>query len=135
MKFSIKEVVENSLIDTRNELTAAQRNQMLHGERSSGKKIGKYKNPDYAVKKYQMNPLAGLGFKDLKLEGDFHKEIIVDVRQNAVVFGSADEKTSDIIEREGDNIFGLTKERAAEHGANYLAEAANNRIKKIINGE
>lgn len=131
-KLNIREQLENAFIDTQDDLTRAQRDQMLHGLDKFGDKIGKYKNKAYAAKKFAMNQKAGLGYKDLKLEGDFHREIIVDVRTNWIYFSSADEKLGDILAREGENIFGLSPKYAECYSQQWLETAANKRIQNVL---
>jgi hypothetical protein len=105
----IKGLIRESVDENRDELIRLQKDQMLHGYDSLGKRIGKYKNKKYAIKKHALNPLPGLGFKDEKLTGSFQNEIFIDARNEGVVFSSLDEKTPDIIDREGENIFGLNE--------------------------
>lgn len=131
-KLDVSEVIENAIIDTQKDLVKYQKEQMLHGVRKSGKKIGKYKSPAYAKKKFQMNSKAGLGNKDLKLTGDFHSRVLVDVRGKEVIVSSDDPKTEKIVEREGDDIFGLSKEFAKQYSNNELAEAAIVRFKNQL---
>lgn len=106
---SIPTLLSVSLEEISPKLTEVQRLQMKAGFRSTGKPIGKYRSPSYAKRKHEMNPLAGYGNKDLFLTGAFQGDIIVDVRPGSIVFSSADPKTFDIVEREGGDIFGLSK--------------------------
>lgn len=133
-KLSIKQTVEDGLEATKEELIKLQRLQMLKGERSDGKKIGKYKNDRYAAKKAAQNPLAGFGNIDLKLTGDTHAAIFADVRENSVVIDSADMKTLFLVERFGESIFGLKPENASEYSLNYLGPDVTKRIVKKLHG-
>lgn len=138
-----REIIRESVEETRSEIVQAQRDQMLHGLKSDGKKIGKYKNPDYARKKYQMNQLAGMGNVDLKYTGEFQSEAFVDTRNDSVVFGSADNvpvdtgdgtmgKTDKLVEQYGGDIFGLSPSYAAEYSQNHLGPIAQNKIIKKL---
>lgn len=131
---SIKENVENAIIDTDKKLVGYQKDQMLHGITSTGKKIGKYKSDEYAAKKYQMNSLAGLGYKDEKLTGEFQSAIGVDVRDSSVVFFSSDSKTEDILNRDGEDVFGLSRHWAVMYSNQELKAATIKRIKKSFHG-
>lgn len=105
---------------------------MLFGERSDGKKIGKYKSVPYAVRKQAMNPLAGFKIVDLRLSGEFHGGIFADVREDKVVFDSLDSKTEDLVDKYGEKIFGLNQKNASEYSTNYLAPVAVTNFKKQI---
>lgn len=140
-KINIKETIEEVMVEDVNALAAAQRDQMLHGERSTGKKIGKYKNKKYAAMKYAMSPLAGNGYKDLKLTGSFQDLIIAEPRSTGVVFTSndthtdavtGDSKLDSILNREGEDIFGLNKKYAAQYATKSLKPKANKLFKKLI---
>lgn len=132
-RFRMTEVVENALLDTKEELVSVQVQQQMHGERSDGKKIGKYKNKAYASKKNFMNHLPGLGFKDLRLTGSFHKLMFVDIRENGrVIFSSLDEKLSQITEREGELIFGINKKFRVPYTNDTLGPAIIKRINDLF---
>lgn len=126
------EVVGESIEATKQALIRLQRLQMLMGYRSDGKRIGKYRNKDYAVTKAVQNPLAGFGFMDLRLEGYFQNDIFVDVRENSMVFGSVNEKTPDLVNRVGETIFGLNAKNRAEYVNSYLRPEAVKRFKEQI---
>lgn len=131
---SITDVVGVAMENTQKRLTDAQRNQMLEGLRSDGKKIGKYKSKTYAAKKFAMNPMAGLGNIDLKLTGEFQAAILVDVRpgSQSLVFSSADEKTSMIVSLLGKEVFGLSTPFAKEYSAYFLKPEVIKLIRKQI---
>ncbi len=123
------DVVEDSLFAIQGQLVKLQRLQLLMGQRADGKKIGKYKDPHYAVKKYQMNPLAGFGFMDWRVTGALHGGVFAEIRENSVVFYSTDSKTNALTERLGD-VFGLNKANTKEAAINYLRPEALRRIKE-----
>jgi len=125
---NINELAREAVEETKQEIISLQRDQMLHGLKKDGSKIGKYKDDKYAAKKFSKNPLAGFGNVDLKLENDFQNDIFVDVRVNTLVIDSADEKTPKLIDDYGDP-FGLEKERLDKY--NSISQKVLN--KKIIN--
>lgn len=133
-KLDIQLEVQIGIEETSNIIADYQRNQMMHGLRSTGKKIGKYKSKYYAKKKFAQSQLAGYEYKDLFLEGDFQSDIIVDAQEDGIVISSADLKTSDIVEREGEDIFGLMRENIDEYSNEYLADVVTNNIIKRIHG-
>lgn len=122
------EVIEGSVAGTARELAQAQRDQMLHGKNAEGDLIGKYRNPAYARKKYEMNPLAGFGNVDLRLKNEFQQDIIVDARERAAVIDSANEKTEQLIKKYGKNIFGLNKDYAGEYAVTVMGPVATKEI-------
>lgn len=130
-KINLREVVGDALDATKKNLVKFQKQQLLHGERADGKKIGKYKSKAYAAKKNAQNPLPGLGFMDWKLTGDLHSEVFADVREDKVVFDSADSKTGFLIKRLGDP-FGLNPESVSEYVPQSLAPVSNTMIKEKI---
>lgn len=126
---NVNEAVENAFIDISKNLIDAQKDQLIHGQLSTGKKTGLYKLKAYEIKKHAMNPLAGLGHKDYKLTGDFQRGIFVDVRATELVFGSLDIKTESILSskhNDGDNIMGLNKESVAKVEPALQAAAVEN---------
>lgn len=129
---TIKEVVEDSIDQTKQALVRLQRLQMLMGEKSTGKKIGKYRSIPYALKKYAQNPLAGFKIVDLRLHGDFHAGIFADVRETSVVFGSTDSKAAKLVEDYGKDIFGLNKNHKTEYVKQYLTPEGVKQFRKRI---
>lgn len=103
-----KDEAVKELEASREEMVDEQRTQLKFGKRKDGKRIGKYKNPKYAAKKFAQNPLAGFGNMDWILTGDLSRALFVDVRSDAVIFDSADSKTGGLIDRFGDP-FGLSQ--------------------------
>jgi hypothetical protein len=97
-----RDVAEESIDATREQLADTQRDQMLHGLRADGKPIGKYRNPAYAAMKNAMNPLPGYGNMDWRLTGQLHADIFIDVREGSFVITSGNEKTTELVEAFGD---------------------------------
>ena len=128
---NFNEIIEEAVTNTDKKAADLQRKQMLYGEASDDKKIGKYASEAYAAEKYKMNKKAGRGNKDLKLTGSFHRFILVDPRKTYVVFSSADEKLAEILKREGARIFGLNTPYTVEYVSKYLGPE----IQTIINNE
>lgn len=120
---NFNEVIEQAVEITAKDLSRKQQDQMLHGLNAEGDKIGKYKNPRYAEKKYAMNPLAGKGNVDLKLTGAFQKDIVVDAREISVVIDSADVKSA-MLQKKYGKVFGLNKEYAGSYASQQMGPAA-----------
>src|SRR5688500_19140291 len=109
----ISDAVEDSFHSIQKHLVRLERLQLLMGLRADGKKIGKYKDPHYAVRKYQMNPLAGFGYMDWRVTGALHNDVFAEIREGGFVLDSLDPKTGPLIERLGDP-FGITRENKPE---------------------
>lgn len=106
---NVSEEAETAIDESSDVIVREQKDQLLHGERADGDKIGRYRSNKYARVKNEMNPLPGLGYMDWRVTGTLHNEIFIDVRPQTFILDSADEKTSSLIDRFGDP-FGLTLE-------------------------
>lgn len=129
---SFNQVIEEAIEQTAPELIKQQQAQMLTAQNSDGGVIGYYASPAYKARKLAANPLAG-GKVDLKLTGDFQRSIFVDPRLGSVVIDSGDSKAGMLIEKYGENIFGLNDKSMANYNPEHLAPAANKIIAQKIN--
>lgn len=130
---NLQYIVEDTLIDLAPELVKAQKDQLLHGRLSTGQKTGTYKIEAYALKKHEMNPLAGYGHKDYRLTGELFSGVFVDVRAKSIVFASADPKFGRVLDmNDGDDIMGLSDDTIAEKIAPKLTELSVIKIKEIV---
>jgi hypothetical protein len=102
-------IIEETMEDASPLITDRQKDQMLGGLNSEGKKIGRYRSPAYASMKNRMNAIPGFGVPDLRLTGDFYKGIYTEVRGDKLIIDSVDEKTQDLADKYGETIFGLNK--------------------------
>ena len=72
-----------------------------------GSIIGNYQSAEYAIDKYQMNPLAD-GHVDLMVTRSFVNHLFVDkIRPRHYLFNSSDWKTDRLIGKYGIDIMGL----------------------------
>lgn len=126
--------ISESVLETQKPLVFLQQDQLIHGIRSTGRKIGKYKNKKYASMKYKVDRRAGFGNINEFLTGSFQSEIYVVVSKKALKFTSADPKTDKIIKRDGKDIFGLTKENIEKYSRRDLAPKVIKKIKRQILG-
>lgn len=110
----IDTVISESVEAVAPQITDRQRDQMLEGKNAEGKTIGRYRDPAYARYKNSLNPVPGLGIPDLKLTGEFYREIYAEVRGDKVIIDSTNEKTEALAKRFGESIFGLNKATKAE---------------------
>jgi hypothetical protein len=95
----------------------AQRSQMLSGTNINGKKITpKYRNEKYSAFKNQQNPLPGKGTPDLKLSGDLHKHLFIEVTEPNYIVGSDVDYFDEILEKYN-SAFGLSNSNAEKVSA------------------
>lgn len=119
------------IAETQNEIADLQREQLMSGETKTSQKIKpKYRNPYYAKKKADRNPLAGYGTPDLKNTGEFHAGIFVKlVGDEAYEITSKDSKTSDLVAKYGPEIFGMNNESKTEYNTKTMQPMLVGRIK------
>jgi hypothetical protein len=77
------------------------RERMLEGRTSKGNFLPNYSRISQEVYGYPNEPIK------LKDTGAFQSAITVEIEQEKIITGSSDEKTGMLVERYGDNIFGL----------------------------
>jgi hypothetical protein len=75
-----------------------------------GKQLRRYTSLTYALKKYQRNPLPGLGIPDLNFTGTLYRGMYLKVVGKSFYLGSNDSKETRIENKYGKDIWGLTKE-------------------------
>lgn len=123
------EIIEVSVDQTAKQFIETQQDQLQHGINSRGEKIGKYRNPAYARIKNAMNQLPGLGVPDLKLKGDYYREMFIDARANFVVIDSADSKAGELFKKY--DALGLAKEFVPQYLKSFSPVATENIINQI----
>lgn len=99
------------------------REQMETGKNTEGQTIGAYRSKSYANFKKAIGSRAPFRVPDLKLTGEFHERMILEVDDNQYFIYSTDEKAGMLAEKYA-KIFGLTKEsqeRAKEFNTKSLA--------------
>lgn len=120
-RYDVLSTVRQSIINTKEDLLEVQRLQMLEGKNSDGEEIGEYKSEKYALKKYEINPVPGLGVPDLRLTGEWQGELDVEVGSDTVTIKAPEnEKTPRLIELFGLQILGLNQESSAVYSVQYL---------------
>lgn len=125
------QVLREALYSNQAILVRYQRLQLLQGYKGDGKRIGRYKSPQYAIKKALKNPLAGTGFVDLRLSGAWYNDIFVEIRDRTVLFENGNEKTADIFKKYGDPL-GLSKKNAKEVSAGWLMPTIARMVRQKI---
>lgn len=127
-QINLRDEVPKIIEESKEKIEAFNQMQLYSGLDSKGNKIRSYRNKSYAYKKSTINPKPGLGTPDLKLTGKFYRGMKVIVTSSTFEVDSVDGKTSDLIEKYGEGIFGLTEESKTEYAQNTLFEGIKNYI-------
>lgn len=126
-----REVLE----DFTDEIADAQREQMMEGKRKDGSKIGEYSEGYKQLKKEWGQPFDRV---TLKKEGDFHEGIFAKIegaRRPSVKLFSTDFKAEMLTKRYGNDIWGLTPQKAEQINRDGLLEAMRQKVKDYYNGK
>jgi hypothetical protein len=129
--FELLEVVQESVIETSNEIITLNQGQMSLGVRADGTEI----TPTYSDVTIMIKDEKGQESRwvTLRDKGDFWDNMFVDVGNSSFEVGSADAKAAKLEKKYGKKIFGLTKEsRSEEYIPNYLFPAVQQRITKQL---
>jgi hypothetical protein len=103
-----------------------QQDQMYEGINSDGKQ----RQPAYSPVTVQIKRSKGQRVDVVTLNdtGDFYQGIFVDVRDNTLVIDSGDSKTADLLDKYGEEIFGLTGEFKRTYVNDHLRPAFKQKI-------
>jgi hypothetical protein len=125
---NVQHIAQTIFVATEESLEEIQRSQMEHGLNADGEPIGQYKQEWYADRKNMMNPLAGYGQVDLKHTGRFYDNITVAIINDELIIESTDGKNEALIEKYGENIFGINE----DFKQRYIDEDLRPEFKKEI---
>ena len=89
---------------------------------SEGNQLQQYNSLEYAREKESMNPSVGFRNTDLYYTGAFYRGWSLLITNSEFLFDSSDSKTSDLIEKYGQNIFGLRKDNLESFTQNEFRE-------------
>lgn len=106
---AIKSITQKIILSDQSNLKAEKVNEFEQGLRPDGEKIGTYRNADYAIDKFNINPRAG-GYVDLLLTRSFANKMFITPTQKGFIFNSSDSKTGNLIGKYGLDIMGLNQE-------------------------
>lgn len=129
----VSDIIQAATALTIKDLEKLQKEQMLSGEDSKGKEIGRYKNKKYAAAKHILNPLPGLGVMDFKLYGDFQKLIFSTLDSSGVTISSSDKKTARLLSINKD-VFTLNTDHTEKYSKEHMGPEATDLIKRKIHG-
>jgi len=127
---NLEEAIPQLIRDTDYSIEGYNEHQLLFGIKrdvkspsDKGSIIGRYKNDSYASFKHMKNPDPGFGIPDLFLTGSFQKNMFVIPEGLGFEVDSFDSKTTELVAKYGQGIFGLTEENLKEyaHGAFFEA--------------
>jgi hypothetical protein len=91
-----------------------------------------YKDNEYAEYKFFKNPLAG-GETDLINEGNFINSFFLQTPlQNKYLFGASDSKAIDLLEKYGDEILSINKDKFKRFLENYVKDDYIKVLKKQL---
>lgn len=99
--------------------------------RSDGSYLQGYKSEFYAEFKNRKNPSPGFGAPDLYDTGSFQNKMFAVIESDKLRFDSKDSKTSDLVEKYGRNIFGLTKQNLDEYAKVNVHNELVRRVKEV----
>ena len=107
MDFKVQAVEDNET-----QILDLVREQMREGEDGGGGPIRpEYESELYSDFKTTLHTyMADYGTPDLYLTGDFHKSMVLGIIGEEVIIDATDEKTTDLIQRYGENILELNNE-------------------------
>ena len=132
----ISKFAGEAVVKYEKEITTANKEQLLDGERSDGEKVTpQYASKSYANWKYKKNSRAGLFTPDLKKEGDFHEGFYVELAgDNKYKVSSRDSKTGMLTSnsRYTPMIFGLNLRNSQDVGNRYVQPDFVTRLKAFL---
>lgn len=130
MKQTVANLVE---ADKGQVIRKAKKNELEFGLRPDFKKIGQYRNDDYAFIKNLQNPLAGYGNIDLIRTGAFVNSLFPVRRGNGFIFDSNVDYRDNLIENHGEApIVGLNQKTFNKIQIDVLAPELRKEIKQIL---
>jgi len=109
-----KKVVRETILKHQTNMADLNRDQMTRGYNRFEERIGIYRSDQYENEKRKKNPIAG-GWVDLKDTGEFQSKIVLRLlNKDEYEFFSKDRKNSILVEKYGNDIFGLSKKSREE---------------------
>mgnify|MGYP006943063230 CR=1 FL=1 len=107
---SLEEIFVDVIENHEQHLIDLNHGQLQQGQDSEGEYLREYQSIAYALEKYKMNSSAGFGNPDLRYTGAFYSGWSLYIDTKGFFYDSGDDKTSDLVAKYGENIFGLRKD-------------------------
>lgn len=121
---------KRAIIENQEEILDSNVAQLKEGKDSLGAFLDEYASDDYARFKQAMGSLAPFGKPDLILEGDFTEGFILEYKGDSFFFDSTDEKRNHLVDKYGEQIFGLSVKSQTE----LTPQLADSFLKHFRNG-
>lgn len=131
-RLNVTTVLRKSLQSTKDKIEEFQIGQMALGQNPQGKKIGRYRSKKYAQEKYQLSTLAGLGYVDLRLHGDFYRGVFAQIKNSSIIIFSRDEKAPEIDAKY--HPFGLSPQSRSTYVTKFLKPEFIKNFKRELSG-
>lgn len=123
----------DAVLDTKFDLLMSNKEQMRDNLDNEGNSLGEYLSPSY--KRYKLNK-GQIGTVDLLNTGAFQDAMRVDIQsRNAYKITSNDSKTSMLIKKYGNKMFGLNKDSMSEYRSDHFYPDFMPRVKNYLNAE
>lgn len=129
-KGDVQDDLINMLVEREGEIKQMIKDRWRLGLRPDGSIIGHYKDPDYAIFKQQINPLAG-GDVDLIYNRDLVNNIDLIMNSFGAEVISTDEKYTKIANKYGYDNFNITDEQENELLDEIMAQVVINVFNEI----
>ncbi len=129
--FDISNEVRESIIETKGAIEELNRGQMFIGKRADGTEIlPTYSDVTIFLKDQKGQPSDRVTLRDT---GAFWNSIKVDVNSDSYTVGATDSKTSKLVKKYGEKIFGLSKEsKREEYIPLYLLPVLRQKVTKKL---
>ena len=122
----------DAMRDTQDDFLRLNKEQMLQGQDNEGNRIGEYEFGWYADFKSKLNPAAG-GTVDLKVSGNFHDGMFMNITAKNYLVDSRDGKTMVLLSWYP-KAFGLSPDSKATYRSEYFFPAMMVRVRRQVNG-
>lgn len=124
------------LLETQKEYIELNIDQLKRGERSTGKKIGRYANPSgwYAKRKFRQNPLAGEGNVDLINLGDWSERLQIMSQGERFEELSRDDKHNKLMGTYGTDVLGLQPDNMNAYRGETFMPGLRKKAAKMTKG-
>lgn len=131
--FDVRETAVEVIRENSDAIVAINQGQLSMGQKKDGRKVGWYRSEQYAQFKNSMNPLPPFRVPDLRLTGAFYGGMKLDISGDKFNITSTDSKTPELVEKYGEDIFGLSEESAQMAKEEVTMPAFRKRAREKLN--
>jgi len=125
-------MVANQIAKKENQLKKVKEQDFLHGNIYGDNRLLRYRSKAYEMYKSRKNPIAG-GAVDLIDTGDFIDAMyLLKPRGNKYLFGNRDAKKKMLVEKYGNDIFGLSEDLFEKFLVDFIAQPFIKEIKQKL---